>query len=75
MSDHVRLERLGIPTVTVVLDVFEPAARAHAAIHGLPDLPLIVVPRTFLDDADDERVYARDTLVFDAIVAAVSRPA
>lgn len=74
MSDHVRLERLGIPTVTVVLDVFAPAARAHAAIHGHPDLPLVVVPRTFLDDPDDERIYARDRAVFDAILDAITAP-
>lgn len=69
-----RLERLGIPTVTVVLDVFAPAARAHAAIHGHPDLPLVVVPRTFLDDPDDERIYARDRAMFDAILEAITLP-
>ena len=72
MSDHAQLERLGIPTVTIVLDAFENAARTHARIHGRPDLPLIVVPRDFLEEPDDERIVARDQAVFDAIVAAIS---
>ena len=72
MSDHVHLERLGIPTVTFVLDAFEPAARAHAAIHGCPDLALIVVRRDFLDEVDDDVVFARDAAVFDAVVAALT---
>ncbi len=73
MSDHVRLERLGIPTVTFVLDAFENAARTHARIHGNPDLPIIVVPRAFLDEPDDDTVIARDASVFDAVVDAIAR--
>ena len=73
MSDHARLERSGITTVTFVLDTFEPAARAHARIHGNADLPLIVVPRDFLDDADDDAVLARDAAIFDAVVVALTR--
>ena len=72
MSDHAYLERLGIPTVTIVLDAFESAARTHARIHGNTDLPLIVVPRDFLDEPDDERIVERDRDVFDAIVAAIT---
>ncbi len=72
MSDHVRLERLGIPTVTFVLDAFEQAARTHADIHGNPDLPIIVVRRDFLDEPDDDVVIERDRAVFDAVVAAIS---
>lgn len=28
------------------------AARSHAKMHGLPDLPLIVVPSDYLDRSD-----------------------
>lgn len=28
------------------------AARSHAQMHGLPDLPLIVVPSDYLDRSD-----------------------
>jgi hypothetical protein len=73
LSDHVRLERSGIPTVTFVLDAFESAARTHARIHGNPDLPIIVVPRAFLDETDDDAVIARDHSGFDAVVAAITR--
>ncbi len=31
---------------------FEQAARTHARLHGLPDLPLIVVPSNYLDRSD-----------------------
>lgn len=72
MSDHVQLERLGIPTVTLVLDAFEKAARTHARIHGNPDLPIIVVPRDFLEDPDDDHIIERDQPVFDAILAAIT---
>ena len=54
-----------------MLDAFESAARAHARIHGNPDLPIIVVPRDFLDEPDDAKVLARDTAVIDAVVAAL----
>ena len=71
MSDHVRLERRGIPTVTFVLDAFESAARAHARIHGNTDIPLIVVPREFLDEPDDAVVLVRDAAIVDTVIAAL----
>jgi hypothetical protein len=72
LSDHAHLERLGIPTVTFVLDAFEPAARAHARIHGNPELPLVVVPRNFLEDVDDDEVFGRDGAVFAQVIAALT---
>ncbi len=72
MSDHARLEAAGIPTVTFVLDAFETAARAHIWIHGA-DLPIIVVPRTFLEEPSDDVVLARDRAVLDTALAAVMR--
>jgi hypothetical protein len=44
VSDAVALERLGIPTLTIVQDRFLPAARLHARIQGYPELPLLVEP-------------------------------
>jgi len=64
---------MGIPTVTFVTEPFESAARTHADIHGLPDLPLIIVPQDYLAEESDEAVLARDAAVFDAVVAALSR--
>jgi hypothetical protein len=65
--DSANLEKLGIPTVTVVTAPFEPAARAVARSQGLPDLPLVIVPHDYLEE-DDERIRAKLTTVFDDIV-------
>jgi hypothetical protein len=37
------MERLGVPTVTVVSSAFEVLARAEATALGLPGLPILVV--------------------------------
>jgi hypothetical protein len=73
LLDHVNLERMGIPTVTFVTEPFLSAARTHAAIHGLPDLPLVIVPQDYLAETSDEAVIARDGAIFDAVVAALTR--
>lgn len=44
MVDAVEIERRGKPTVTIVHDVFERAARLHARALGMPELPLLVEP-------------------------------
>ena len=38
------MERLGVPTVTIVSDAFDVLARAEARSLGHPDLPVMVVP-------------------------------
>ncbi len=63
---------MGIPTVTFVLDAFERAAREHTRIHGEPNMPIIIVPRDFLDEPSDDAVIARDQLIFDGVVASIS---
>jgi hypothetical protein len=68
LLDAVHLERRGIPTVTFVTAPFESAARAHAAIHGLPDIPLIIVASDYLDSGDTGAVAAVSA-VFDQVVA------
>ena len=52
MLDSVRLEELGIPTVTFVTAPFEKAARTLARIHGIPEIALVVVPADYLDNSD-----------------------
>lgn len=44
MLDSIALEKRGVPTVLVVTEVFEHAARAQAIQAGMPDLPILVVP-------------------------------
>jgi hypothetical protein len=53
LLDSVRLEERGIPTVTFVTAPFASAARTLARIHGLPDIPLIIVADDYLENADD----------------------
>ena len=52
------LERLGIPTVTFVTEPFESAAHTHADIHGMPSLPMIIVPQDYLEELSDEEFEA-----------------
>jgi hypothetical protein len=74
LLDHVNLERLGIPTVTFVTEPFESAAKTHASIHGMSDLPLIIVPQEYLVEESDDVVIDRDKVVFDQVVAAITAP-
>ena len=53
MLDAVHLERLGIPTVTVVTEPFTTAADTVARSLGMPDVPRVVIPHDYLsEDAD-----------------------
>ena len=65
---------MGIPTVTFVTEPFESAARTHADIHGMPELPVIIVPQDYLAEPSDDAVIARDQAVFDAVLAALTTP-
>ena len=46
----------------------------YAGIHGLPDLPLIIVPQDYLVEPSDDVVIERDQAVFDQVVAAITAP-
>ena len=74
MLDHSNLESLGIPTVTVVTEPFRSAAITHAQIHGLPDLPFIIVPQDYLEEPSDDVVIRRDADLFDQMIAGISVP-
>jgi hypothetical protein len=71
--DHVNLERMGIPTVTFVTEPFVSAAVTHAEIHGMPTLPMIIVPQSYLEERSDDAVVARDQRIFDQVVAAITK--
>ena len=53
MLDAVNLERLGIPTVTVVTEPFTVAADTVARSLGLPDVPRVVIPHDYLSEDND----------------------
>jgi len=66
--DAVHLEQRGVPTVTFVTVPFEAAARTHARLHGLAELPLLVVAADYL--ATDPGL---DTLVVEEVMAQLRR--
>jgi hypothetical protein len=45
LLDAARLQKAGVPTVAVVWDTFTRAARSMASLQGLPDLPIVVIPK------------------------------
>ena len=53
MLDAVNLERLGIPTVTVVTEPFTVAADTVARSLGLPNVPRVVIPHDYLSEDTD----------------------
>jgi hypothetical protein len=53
LLDAVNLEKLGVPSLTFVTEPFAHAARTHARIHGMPELPLVIVPSDYLDRSDE----------------------
>ena len=63
MLDAAALEKRGIPTVTIVWDNFENAARMQARLQNVPDLALVVIPhRKGGETADDQRRNAEAAL-------------
>ncbi len=74
MLDAVALERKDRHTVTIVWDNFEAAARTQAALQGVSDLDVVVVPhRKGGETADDQRRKAEAAL--SEIVARLVEPA
>ncbi len=72
MLDAVHLERQGTPSLTFVTEPFAHAARTHARLHQLPDLPLIIVPSDYLDRSD-VAVAAKLAPLIDDVIAALCR--
>lgn len=68
------LEARGIPTVTFVTTPFESAARTHAEILGMPDLPLVIIPSDYIDGSDDV-VAAKVAPLIDDVLAKLLLPA
>jgi len=73
LLDAIHLERQGTPSLTFVTEPFEHAARTHARLHRLPDLPLIVVPSDYLDRSD-EAVAEKLAPLIDEILAKLCAP-
>ena len=71
MSDSVALEKMGIPTVTIVTEPFEAAAGATARALGMAGLPLVVIPHDYLGESEGA-IDAKVEAVIDQILAAFS---
>lgn len=58
MFDAIEIEKRGIPTLTIAHDTFEAAAKMHAEVLGLPQIPLLVepTPKSTSATAEPERV-------------------
>ena len=67
MLDAVNLERLGIPTVTVVTEPFTTAADTVARSLGMPDVPRVVVPHDYLSEDTDAIAKKLDPLLDEII--------
>ena len=68
MLDSANVERMGIPSVTVVTEPFITAAKAVARSQGVPDLPLAIIPHDYLTE-DEATIRARLEPVIDVIMA------
>lgn len=72
MLDALLFESHGIPTVTIIQDRFEVAAKLHAEAGGLPALPMIVEPSPGVSNIPpNPREVAADHI--DEVVAALTR--
>ena len=73
MLDAVRLERMGLPTVTLATPPFESVARSAARAHGLPDLPIVVIPHDYLSEPA-EAIRAKIEQVLDRLLEGLFAP-
>ena len=71
MSDGVKLEQLGVPTVTVCSTAFAGAARRQAAGRGMDDLPLVEIPHP-MHSATQQAVIERAETVVHRLAAALT---
>lgn len=63
MLDGIKLERAGIPAVSIVTDLFVDTGREMAASHGVPDYRFLVMPHPIANLTEDELNAAADDLV------------
>ena len=71
MSDGVKLEQMGVPTVTVCSTAFAHAARRQAAGRGMDDLPVVEIPHP-MHSATQQAVTERAETVMANLAAALT---
>jgi hypothetical protein len=72
VADGVTLERMGIPTATVISTAFSRAARSQAAGRGMGDLPIVEIPHP-MHTAPRAAVYERAEAVVSDLIAALTQ--
>jgi hypothetical protein len=72
VSDGVKLEKLGLPTVTVCSAAFVHAARRQAAGRGMDDLPVVEIPHP-MHSAPSDAIVARADAVAETLIAALTQ--
>ncbi len=68
------MQKRGVPTVSIVDEVFVSLAKSYAASHGSPDLPMVVVPHPF-ETRTREEIRAIADKAFPQILAQVTKSA
>lgn len=63
MLDGIKLERAGIPAVSIVTDLFVETGKEMAASHGVPDYRFLVMPHPIANLTEEELNAAADSLV------------
>ena len=54
MHDGIEMERLGIPTVSIITHVFLPTAKAMTRMMGVPDYEFVVAQHPLSSLTDEE---------------------
>ncbi|PKB80098.1 MAG: hypothetical protein BZY88_09970 [SAR202 cluster bacterium Io17-Chloro-G9] len=66
MHDGIEMERLGIPTASIITHVFLPTAKAMTRMMGVPDYEFVVAEHPLSSLSDDE-CDERATQIFDKV--------
>ena len=66
MHDGIEMERLGIPTASIITHVFLPTAKAMTRMMGVPDYHFVVAEHP-LSSLTDEECDERAAKIFDEV--------
>ena len=67
MLDGIKLERAGVPAVSIVTDEFVETGHEMAASHGVPDYRFLVMPHPIANLTEAELDAAADQLTGEVV--------
>lgn len=73
MLDAVLLEKRGIPTATIVTEMFLESGRATAKNLAMPEVPIIPIPHP-IANLSPEELKARTEAAFPQVLEALTKP-